>query len=111
MEDAIDEFKQKGWLFEGASVEELANAAGIDAEGLKAELDRYMAFCTAVKDEDFGRDVKMTAPFTGGRLFAFTTNSNVLATVGGLCIDENCSVLDVNDNPMPWRNAWTDCAR
>lgn len=100
MEDAIDEFKQKGWLFEGASVEELANAAGIDAEGLKAELDRYMAFCTAGKDEDFGRDVKMTAPFTGGRLFAFTTNSNVLATVGGLCIDENCSVLDVNDNPI-----------
>ena len=42
----------------------------------------------------------MTAPFTGGRLFAFTTNSNVLATVGGLCIDENCSVLDVNDNPI-----------
>lgn len=100
MEDAIDEFKQKGWLFEGASAEELANAAGIDAEGLKAELDRYMAFYMAGKDEDFGRDVKMTAPFTGGRLFAFTTNSNVLATVGGLCIDENCSVLDVNDNPI-----------
>lgn len=41
-----------------------------------------------------------TAPFTGGHLFAFTTNSNTLATAGGLCIDENCSVLDVKSNPI-----------
>lgn len=101
MEDALDEFKQKGWLFEGATVEELAEAAGIDAEGLAAELDRYASFFGGGVDEDFARDLKSTIPFTGKRLFAFTTNSNILATVGGLCIDGNCSVLDMNDNPIP----------
>lgn len=100
MQDAIDEFKQKGWLFEGASIEELADAAGIDKEGLVDEMSRYSGFFTAGEDEDFGRDLMGTIPFTGGRLFAFTTNSNILATVGGLSIDGNCSVLDVDDVPI-----------
>ena len=100
MEDALDEFKQKGWLYEGSTPEELAKAAGIDPDGLKAELARYQSFFEVGNDADFARDLEATLPFTGERLFAFTTNSNVLATVGGLCIDENCSVLDVNDNPI-----------
>ena len=101
MEAAFDEFKEKGWLFEGATVEELAAAAGIDAEGLADELDRYASFFEGGKDEDFGRDLNVTMPFTGGKLYAFTTNSNILATVSGLCIDENCSVIDWNDEPIP----------
>ena len=36
-------------------------------------------------------------PFTGKRFFALTTNSCVLATVGGLTIDGNCQVLDTDD--------------
>lgn len=100
MEDALEEFKQKGWLYEGASADELAQAAGIDADGLSATLERYGSFFEAGRDEDFDRDLAVTLPFTGSRLFAFTTNSNVLATTGGLCIDEHCSVLDVNDEPI-----------
>lgn len=100
MEDSLDEYKEKGWLFEGASVEELAEAAGIDAQGLADELARYAGFFETGVDEDFARDLNMTIPFTGKRLFAFTTNSNVLATVGGLCIDGNCSVLNMADEPI-----------
>ena len=100
MEDALDEFKEKGWLYEGATAEELAKAAGIDPEGLSTELKRYKSFFESGTDEDFARDLSATAPFTGSRLFAFTTNSCVLATTGGLSIDGNCSVLDVNDNPI-----------
>lgn len=100
MEDSLDEYKEKGWLFEGASVEELAEAVGIDAQGLADELARYAGFFETGVDEDFARDLNMTIPFTGKRLFAFTTNSNVFATVGGLCIDGNCSVLNMADeNP------------
>ena len=100
MEDALDEFKEKGWLYEGATAEELAKAAGIDPEGLSTELERYKSFFESGTDEDFARDLSATAPFTGSRLFAFTTNSCVLATTGGLSINGNCSVLDVNDNPI-----------
>ena len=48
-------------------------------------------------DEDFGRDLAGTIPFTGTRFFALTTNSCVLATVGGLTIDGSCRVLDTDD--------------
>ncbi|MBE6465562.1 FAD-binding protein [Denitrobacterium detoxificans] len=97
----FEEFKSKGWLYEADTAEELAKACGIDPEGLKATLERYAGFFANGRDEDFDRDLTQTAPFTGGKLYAFTTNSNVLATTGGLCIDGNCSVLDVNDAPIP----------
>lgn len=100
MEDSLDEFREKGWLFEGSTPEELAAAAGIDAEGLAATIERYTSFFEGERDEDFDRDLMGTIPFTGSRFFAFTTNSNILATVGGLCIDENCSVLNMNDEPI-----------
>lgn len=101
MQDALDEFKEKGWLFEATTPAELAEATGIDAEGLAATLERYNSFFKDGRDQDFARDLMTTLPFTGSRLFAFTTNSNILATGGGLCIDENCSVLNVNDEPIP----------
>ena len=54
-------------------------------------------FFEAGVDEDFGRDLAGTIPFTGTRFFALTTNSCVLATVGGLTIDGSCRVLDTDD--------------
>ncbi|ACV23485.1 Fumarate reductase flavoprotein subunit precursor [Slackia heliotrinireducens] len=97
----FEEFKSKGWLYEGNTAAELAEACGIDAEGLQATLDRYAGFFKNMRDEDFDRDLNITMPFTGGKLYAFTSNSNVLATVGGLCIDANCSVIDMDDEPIP----------
>lgn len=97
MEDAVDEFKQKGWLFEGSTPEELGRACGVDPEGLAATIERYNSFFADGIDQDFNRDLAMTMPFTGKRFFALTTNSCVLATGGGLTIDGDCRVLDTND--------------
>ena len=95
--EAIDEFKQKGWLYEGSTPEELAEACGIDPQGLADTIARYNGFFEAGIDEDFGRDLAGTMPFTGTRYFALTTNSCVLATGGGLTIDGSCRVLDTDD--------------
>ncbi len=101
IEAGYDEFVEKGWLYEGETVEELAEAIGVDPAGLAETVERYASFFEGGKDEDFARDLTVTMPFTGGKLYAFTTNSNILATVGGLLIDGNCSVLDMNDTPIP----------
>ena len=65
-----------------------------------AEVERYNELCAKGVDEDFDRDLAMTMPFTGSRYFALTTNSCILATVGGLTIDGNAQVLDVNNKPI-----------
>lgn len=98
--DAVQEFEGKGWLYEGATVEELAANVGVDPEGLAATLEQYAEGFATGKDA-LGRDLTQTMPFTGGRLYAFVSNSNVLATVGGLTIDGNCQVLDTDDRPIP----------
>lgn len=101
MDDAaIEEFKAKGWLFEGATPEELAQACGVDPQDLADTIARYNGFFEKGVDEDFDRDLATTIPFSGKRYFALTTNSCVLATVGGLTIDENAQVLDVNNKPI-----------
>ena len=43
MEDAGEEFKQKGWLFEGSTPEELAAACGVDPQGLADTIARYLS--------------------------------------------------------------------
>ncbi|MBR2835944.1 MAG: FAD-binding protein [Coriobacteriales bacterium] len=101
MQDAVEEFESKGWLYEADTPQELAEKCGIDGEGLAATLEAYAAAFEKGVDEELGRDLMVTMPFTGGKLFAFTSNSNILATVGGLTIDGNCSVLDQNDCPIP----------
>ncbi len=100
MQDAVEEFEDKGWLYEGATPEELAENVGIDPQGLSATLEEYAAGFEAGADA-LGRDLTQTMPFTGGKLYAFVSNSNVLATVGGLTIDGNCQVLDTSDRPIP----------
>ena len=42
----------------GNTLEEAAAAAGVDAAGLKATIERYNGFVKAGKDEDFGRPVR-----------------------------------------------------
>ena len=100
MQDALEEFEAKGWLFEGATPQELAEKCGVDPEGLAATIERYNGFFAGGVDEDFRRDLAMTLPFTDGRYFALTSNSCVLATVGGLTIDGTCAVLDLDDKPI-----------
>lgn len=97
MEDAVDEFKEKGWLFEGATPQELASAIGVDPDTLASTIETYNGYFADGVDLDFNRDLATTIPFTGKRYFALTTNSCVLATVGGLTINGNAQVLDVDD--------------
>lgn len=101
MEDAVDEFKEKGWLFEGATPQELASAIGVDPDALAATIETYNGYFADGVDLDFNRDLATTIPFTGKRYFALTTNSCVLATVGGLTINGNAQVLDVDDQVIP----------
>ncbi len=126
--EAIEEFKSAG-AFRGPynSLEELAAACGINAANLRQTAEDFNSYCDTGVDLEFGRGQdfefgnglsgplndgigpKFSNPLTtanklnlSGPFYAFRPRAGyVLSTVSGLQIDENCNVLDTNDEPIP----------
>lgn len=88
-------------IIEGASLEELAEAIGLDAEALSATVAEWNDVVAAGVDPKFDRlDISMapieTAPFYAVRLYPACVNCQ-----GGPKRNTNCEVLDPNGNPIP----------
>lgn len=90
---------ERGWIKKADTLEELAELAGIDPEGLVAEVERYNGFCTAGLDEDFGRTDNV--PLGAGPYYAIEQGVCVIYTIGGLRTDAQSRVLDWNGEPIP----------
>lgn len=98
---ALDE--EKGYLFRADTIEELAAKAGIDEVGLKDTIKRYdKAFEDGLERElDYYRWTGNNKPFGNeGPWYALRSQSVILATVSGLTIDANASVLDRDGRPI-----------
>lgn len=87
-------------IFVGSTLEEAAEAAGVDAAGLAATIERYNSFVENGKDEDFGRSRLMTA-FTGGKYYILRTMPYVMITSGGPVMNDRCEVLREDGTPIP----------
>ena len=90
-------------FFWGDSVEELADSMGIDADALKATIDRYATMVENGVDEDFGKDPQYLwpAPVEGERLYGFELCGNLLNVSGGVVIDPSGSVITVDGIAIP----------
>lgn len=96
--DAID----RGAIIEANSLEELADTCGIDKENFLKTIERYNELADKGYDEDFGVDgTFMTyngikeAPF-----YAIKRMPGILATCGGLTINESMEVLNESGTPL-----------
>lgn len=83
------------------TLDELAEKIGLEADALKAEIERYNGFCEKGVDEDFGKDPDHLRPLEEGPYYSFALNVGIFATVGGLKINEDSQVLDTNDEVIP----------
>ena len=83
------------------SIEELADAIHVDADRLKATVDRYNELCEKGFDEDFGKMAKRLFPLKTPPFFYSTNAWNFLVVVGGLDTDTKSEVLDCWGNPIP----------
>ena len=83
-----------------ATIEELAEKIGMDAEVLKATVDRYNELCAKGNDEDFGKPADKMIPVEGDKYFALKLNPSVTVTYSGIVTDEGSHVLDADNAPI-----------
>lgn len=103
-------------IFAGATLEELADNAGLEGklrESFLASVSRYNELCENGCDEDFGKDKKLLRPISSPpyymQISEHGTPGFMLVTVGGLLTDENQNVLDMNFEPIPGLYATGNC--
>ncbi|MBS6616827.1 MAG: FAD-binding protein, partial [Sutterella wadsworthensis] len=79
----------------GATVEEVAAKAGINAAALKATVARYNGFVKAKKDADFDRPVQyMKAEISAeGPYYIVEQRPRFATTMGGLCTNDKLNVI------------------
>lgn len=96
----VAEAAEKDWLKRGDTVEELADALGMDPTTLAETVETYNSYFQGDNpiDSEFGCDLSARMPFTKGPFFAAKMKNMILATCGGLTIDGSAHVLDADHN-------------
>lgn len=99
-EDEFVDLVDMGGAREYATVEEMADACGIDRAALVATLDAYGAAAAGRAADPFGRTVfgeaPLTAPFVASRV-----TPGVFHTQGGLAVDDDGHVLKEDGRAIP----------
>ena len=100
-EGMVDEI-EKGWIVKANSLEELAELMNIDADSLKAQVDRYNQYCADGYDPEYKVPAKFLIPIDAeGPYYAFPVKATLTNTMGGAKRDAECRVLDTHDQPIP----------
>ena len=98
-EESANAEVEAGALFYGETIEELAAAIGVPAANLKSQLDMWNAYAEAGEDTQFGRLTGLE-PITGP-FYAYKNVAFNLGALGGLKINVNTEVIDVNGDVIP----------
>lgn len=88
-------------LYTGNTLEEVAQAAGVDAQGLKETVAHWNEMVDNGKDEDYGlENVNEIGKYEEGPFYLLPWTMVINGTVGGLKINFNSEVLDKNGNAI-----------
>ncbi|MCI8566338.1 MAG: FAD-dependent oxidoreductase [Lachnospiraceae bacterium] len=82
-----------GVMVKADTLEELAGLMGVPADTFTASMNDYESYCENGADEQYGKDASRLLALGDGPYYAMKGYSSTFSTVGGLDIDENCSVL------------------
>ena len=98
---AADEYIGKGFVTSASSPRELAAKLGLDEHAFLATLERYNGFVEKQHDDDFGRTTALRAPINEGPFHAIQIAPGVHHTMGGVTINTNTEVLNVEHQVIP----------
>jgi fumarate reductase flavoprotein subunit len=98
---AADEYISKGFVVSDDSPRKLAEKLGLDMHAFLATLERYNGFVEKQYDEDFGRTTALRHPIHEGPFYAIRIAPGVHHTMGGITINANSEVVDINQKVIP----------
>lgn len=93
---ALEDGVQKGIVFYGKTIEELAENMGVDAETLKETVENYNTSCENGKDEVYGKDAKYLKSLGNGPFYAVKARPVSLGGIGGVLVNSNLQVIKDN---------------
>jgi len=96
----LDRNINAGFATLGETLEELAEALGIDADAFVATMEAYREMVEAGEDTDFGREV-MNQNFAEGPFYALSITPSIHHTMGGVRIDSETRVLNAAGDAIP----------
>ena len=83
------------------TLEELADAIGVDKENFLAQVERYNEMCEAGEDTEFAKEAHFLYPIKEAPFYATKTGPCMLAVVGGLKVNTDLAVIDENGEAIP----------
>ena len=96
----IQGYVKKGFVFSGATYEELAAQIGVPAETFAATMNTWNGYVAAGSDPDFGR-VSFTNPLDTAPFYAIKVTAGIHHTMGGVKINTLTQVLSTEGNVIP----------
>jgi len=94
----VEEAQVNFW--ECDSLEQVCEVTGIDLKQLKKTIERYNSFAGGY-DEDFVKPSRWLRPITGDKYYVARHFPSGYGSLGGIKVNHNMQVLDVNDKPIP----------
>ena len=96
----LDNLKAKGYIYQAATLEDLAKQAGIDPEGLKATVARYNELVASGEDVDFHKD-EIELKIEKAPFYCVPLSPTLHHTMGGLKINTEAQVLRDDGTVIP----------
>lgn len=99
---ALEKARKAGAAYEGETVAQVAEAAGVDPAGLERTVERWNEMAARGVDEDFGSEhVAEIGTYEDGPFYLVPYTMVINGTVGGLKVDEGSRVLREDGSAIP----------
>lgn len=103
--------KETPYFAHADTIDEVSKIIGVDANNLKATMDRYNGFVRNGLDVDFGRDAKYMSQEIGeGPYYLVEQVPRYATALGGLVVNDKLQVLDDSDQVIKGLYAIGDTA-
>lgn len=99
--EAVERALERGDIYQGDSIEELAAAAGLDADTLAKTVADYNEFCRIGEDKQLSKPRRCLYALEQGPYYAAPAGIDMITTHGGIRVNHRLQVVSENGRPIP----------